>query len=587
MPLYTGEIKQPPRDYTPHPNDIVSRNLASDAREDRIMGSAAAAWGAKRVADQWVRTSPTYDPSRGLSQIFDKPIADIKDAITAHRNGTAARNVNFNPDPYRGMAPNNYPQIAPPSSSKAIVPATQRIANDPYGVRSNANFSTKNRLKSTWKGVAGSTLNKLLALYVPYKFYQAHKTDALRDRYLNKEMTLQEVNNMRYERGITGRAKTAGTVDTFKGVSGRPGVQGVPSIKNSTSAAPKTKTAAEDLPADTPADTPAGKGALALAAAAGGHFGAALYNHEKVLKRRNALLEKRDLERKLRTLESEIDAKRSQFLDSIRDPRANVSDLNYKFLQDVASYGDKKRDLLEQGKRARYENASSRQPGRDALKNRNKYLKRGAGLLAGTAALGTYAYTDWKNKQQEKTAAQGEDLAVLTVNDRDLAAKGAVAAGTASSIALLRAANSEHDFRMAKKNRRGAVLHAKRVNRDIRANDFERDVFGKFISELETENFEKRMNLDANRPDFEAAYDALDQERSRISKFEDAKLREFRDKDSALKSLKYKLNTERKMLRDTMREAPKVRNKALAAAGIGGAAALGLGAYALHNDTQD
>jgi hypothetical protein len=585
MPLYTGENKQPPRDYTPHPNDIVSRNLASDAREDRIMGSAAAAWGTKRVADQWVRTSPTYDPSRGISQIFDKPIADIKDAITAHRNSTAARNVNFNPDPYRGMAPNNYPQIAPSASSKAIVPATQRIANDPYGVRSNANFTTKNRLKSTWKGVAGSTLNKLLALYVPYKFYQAHKTDALRDRYLNKEMTLQEVNNMRYERGITGRAKTAGTVDTFKGVSGRPGVQGVPSIKNSTSAAPKTKTAAEDLPSD----TPAGKGALALSAAAGGHFGAALYNHEKVLKRRNALLERRDVERKIRErirqfdIEDALWMKRVVEAPTLADALRNTEGLN----RARSTYTDDMMDLRFKAARPRLESSLYRLSGRDALKNRNKYLKRGAGLLAGTAALGTYAYHDWMNKQQEKTAAQGDDLAVITLNDHDIAAKGAVAAGSASGIALLRAANSEHDFRMAKKNRRGAVLHAKRVNRDIKANAHERSVLEKFTDELREENLEKRLKLNVFDPDEKAAYDALMQERDRISDFENAKLREFRDKNSALTSLKYKLKTERKMLRDTMREAPKMRNKALTAAGIGGAAALGLGAYALHNDTQD
>lgn len=426
MPLYTGENKQPPRDYTPNPNDIVSRNLAADARGDRIMGSAAAAWGAKRVADQWVRTSPTYDPSRGVSQIFDKPIADLKDAVTAYRKGTAAQNNNFTPNPYRGMAPNNYPQIAPPAASKAVIPATQRIVNDPHGMRSNANFSTKNRLKSTWKGVAGSLTNKLLALYVPYKFYKAHKTDELRNRYLNKEMTLQEVNNMRYERGITGRSKTAGTVDTFKGVSGRPGVQGVPSIKNPTSSAPKIK-----------------------------------------------------------------------------------------------------------------------------------------------------------------TAAQGEDLAVVTLNDRDLAAKGAVGAGIVSAGSLLGAADQEYDLRMAKKKRRGTVLHARRVNRDLRANKRESDALWGFIDELRTENLNKRLNLDVHRPDFEEAYDALDQERERISAFEKAKRRELNNKESVLSSLKYKLNTERKNLRETLREAPKLRNKALTAAGIGGAAALGLGAYALRNDTQD
>lgn len=583
MPLYTGENKQPPRDYTPNPNDIVSRNLAADARGDRIMGSAAAAWGAKRVADQWVRTSPTYDPSRGISQIFDKPIADLKDAVTAYRKGTAAQNNNFTPNPYRGMAPNNYPQIAPPASSKALIPATQRIVNDPYGARSNVNFSTKNRLKSTWKGVAGSLTNKLLALYVPYKFYQAHKTDALRDRYLNKEMTLQEVNNMRYERGITGRSKTAGTVDTFKGVSGRPGVQGVPSIKNSTSTAPKIKTAAED----DPTYTPAGMGALALSGIAGGHLGAALHNHEKVLKRRNALFEHRDAKRKLRSLDREMKAKRYHLFDAIEDPSTNIEDIMRKHNQDFSSYVDKKMDLMAQASHGGRESFLYRQSGRDALKNRNKHLKRGAGLLAGTAALGTYAYHDWKNKQQEKTAAQGEDLAVVTVNDRDLAAKGAVGAGIVSASSLLGAADQEYDLRMAKKKRRGTVLHARRVNRDLRANKREQSDLWGFLSELREENLRKRLNLDVHRPDFEEAYDALEQERERISAFDKAKRRELSDKESVLSSLKYKLNTERKNLRETLREAPKLRNKALTAAGIGGAAALGLGAYALHNDTQD
>lgn len=583
MPLYTGENKQPPRDYTPNPNDIVSRNLAADARGDRIMGSAAAAWGAKRVADQWVRTSPTYDPSRGVSQIFDKPIADLKDAVTAYRKGTAAQNNNFTPNPYRGMAPNNYPQIAPPAASKAVIPATQRIVNDPHGMRSNANFSTKNRLKSTWKGVAGSLTNKLLALYVPYKFYQAHKTDELRNRYLNKEMTLQEVNNMRYERGITGRSKTAGTVDTFKGVSGRPGVQGVPSIKNSTSSAPKIKTAAEN----DPTHTPAGVGALALSGMAGGHLGAALHNHEKVLKRRNALFEHRDAKRKLRSLDREMKAKRYHLFDAIDDPRTNIEDIMRKHNQDFSSYVDKKMDLMAQASHGGRESFLYRQSGRDALKNRNKHLKRGAGLLAGTAALGTYAYHDWKNKQQEKTAAQGEDLAVVTLNDRDLAAKGAVGAGIVSAGSLLGAADQEYDLRMAKKKRRGTVLHAKRVNRDLRATKRESSALWGFIDELRTENFNKRLNLDADRPDFEEAYDALDQERERISAFEKAKRRELNNKESVLSSLKYKLNTERKTLRETLREAPKLRNKALTAAGIGGAAALGLGAYALRNDTQD
>lgn len=583
MPLYTGDNKQPPRDYTPNPNDIVSRNLAADARGDRIMGSAAAAWGAKRVADQWVRTSPTYDPSRGISQIFDKPIADLKDAVTAYRKSTTAHNTNFTPNPYRGMAPNNYPQIAPPAASKAIIPATQRIVNDPYGVRSNANFSTKNRLKSTWKGAAGSLTNKLLALYVPYKFYQAHKTDALRDRYLNKEMTLQEVNNMRYERGITGRAKTAGTVDTFKGVSGRPGVQGVPSIKNSNSAAPKIKTAAED----SPANTPAGMGALALSGMAGGHLGAALHNHEKVLKRRNALFERRDLERQIRALNRDYDATRAHYFDAIMDPNANVEGLFRKQMDNSRAHSEALLDLRFKAARPRLGSTLYRQVGRDALKNRNKYLKRGAGLLAGTAALGAYAYNDWNNKQQEKTAAQGEDLAVLTLNDRDLAAKGAVGAGIVSASSLLGAADQEYDLRMAKKKRRGTVLHARRVNRDLRANKRESSALWGFLEELRSDNLNKRLNLDVHRPDFEEAYDALDQERERISAFEKAKRRELNNKESVLSSLKYKLNTERKTLRETLREAPKLRNKALTAAGIGGAAALGLGAYALRNDTQD
>lgn len=673
MPLYTGENNQPPRDYKPNPNDVISRNLAADAREDRILAGAGAAWGAKRVADQWVRTSPTYDPSRGLSQIFDKPVSDIKDTVTAFRNRANQPNVNFNPDPYRGMAPGNHPQLGAPATSKALIPATQRISTDYSSRVADPRFSTKNRLKSTWKGVAGSGVNKLLALAVPYKLYQAYKTDELRRRYLNKEMSLQEVNRMRYDRGIVGATKTAGTVDTFKGAHNMPRVAGVPSASNSTPAAPKMKTAADD----NIATTPSGMASIAMGAVTGSQFGKAVANHGHVLERRDAIMKSRDLQRKLRNLAKEHAENQVRWADHIVKSRPGEMDgLLSNHIDELKDYANRKGDLLIEQYRSDSARKWQRKSGRNALIRRNKYLKRGAGLLAGTAAMGAYAVHDWNKNHQEKTAADHapaevtplsmagtaagiiggvqltgaasahiadrflsntplrdtiltdairkqrgkflrngamftagavglgayehwkdkqtktaaheDDVATITVNKRDAAAKGALGLASVSTGALLSAANSQHDLMISRNLRRSTALHSKRVGRDYRANKKEWDALQSKIQDKRQKLFDRRLELDLFTPEGKEEHEALRRIGEKLDNIESKAHKAYRAKDSDLFHLKTKLKYERKLNRELFREATKNRKNALIGAGGSGLAALGLGAYAMHNhDTQE
>ena len=673
MPLYTGENNQPPRDYKPNPNDVISRNLAADAREDRILAGAGAAWGAKRVADQWVRTSPTYDPSRGLSQIFDKPVSDIKDTVTAFRNRTNQPNVNFNPDPYRGMAPGNHPQLGAPATSKALIPATQRISTDYSSRVADPRFSTKNRLKSTWKGVAGSGVNKLLALAVPYKLYQAHKTDELRRRYLNKEMSLQEVNRMRYDRGIVGATKTAGTVDTFKGAHNMPRVAGVPSASNSTPAAPKMKTASDD----NIVTTPLGMASIAMGAATGSQFGKAVANHKRVLKRRDAIMESRDLHNKIRDAEKAYSAKQALWYDQIANARpGEIDGIMANHLREIGKHSENVAGMQVKKMMPDLERKHLRTSGHNALIRRNKYLKRGAGLLAGTAALGAYSVHDFKKKHQEKTAADNapaevtplsmastaagviggtqlagaglmhvadkairstpykdtfldniarkqrdkflrngalftagalglgaynrwrdnqtktaaheDDVATFTLNKRDAAAKGAVGLASASAGALFAAADSQHDLMTTRNLRKSSVHHAKRVGRDYRANQKEWDAIQSKIQDKRQKLFDLKMETDMFTPEGKAEYERLRGLGEKLDNIESKAHKAYLSKDSDLFQLKSKLKYERKLNREILREATKTRKNALIGAGVSGAAALGLGAYALHNhDTQE
>ena len=673
MPLYTGENNQPPRDYKPNPNDVISRNLAADAREDRILAGAGAAWGAKRVADQWVRTSPTYDPSRGLSQIFDKPVSDIKDTVTAFRNRANQPNVNFNPDPYRGMAPGNHPQLGAPATSKALIPATQRISTDYSSRVADPRFSTKNRLKSTWKGVAGSGVNKLLAFAVPYKLYQAYKTDELRRRYLNKEMSLQEVNRMRYDRGIVGATKTAGTVDTFKGAHNMPRVAGVPSASSSTPAAPKLKTASDD----NIATTPSGIATLGLGALAGAHFGAAAANYKTLKDRKLAVYGAKGPHKALlrnTQYESNLNAFYKDWLKTA-DPK-DIDSILKKHQRDWDDLLAAKSRLTSEKELADVQRNALRRRGQAAKHLAPKYLKRGAGLLAGTAALGAYSVHDFKKKQQEKTAsdnlpaevtplsmastaagviggtqlagaglmhvadkamqntpfkdtfvadfarnqrgkflrngamftagalglgaynrwrdsqtktaAHDDDVATFTLNKRDAAAKGAVGLASASAGALFAAADSQHDLMTTRNLRRGSVLHAKRVGRDYRANQKEWDAIQSKIQDKRQKLFDLKMETDIFTPEGKAEYERLSGLGQKLDNIESKAHKAFLSKDSDLFQLKTKLKYERKLNREILREATKTRKNALIGAGVSGAAALGLGAYALHNhDTQE
>ena len=658
MPLYTGEIKQPPRDYTPHPNDVISRSLANDAREDRIMAGAGAAWGATRVADQWVRTSPTYDPSRGISQIFDKPVADLKDTVTAFRKGTPT--TGFNPDPYRGMAPGNHPQLSAPSNSKALMPATQRIATDFSRRVADPRFTTKNRLKATWKGVSGNTLNKLLALAVPYKLYQAHKTDELRKRYLAKDMTLQEVNKMRYDRGIVGATKTAGTVDTFRGAHNMPRVAGVPSASGSTPAAPKMKTAAEDHIAT----TPSGLAAIGLGGLAGAHFGAAAANYEALNNRKLAVYGANGPHKALlrnKQYEANLNAYYNDWLQTA-DPK-DIESIRKKQRRDSVYLSAERSRLTKEKEIADKQRNMLRRRGQAAKSLGPKYLKRGAGLLAGTAAMGAYAVHDWNKNHPEKTAsdnmpsevtplsmastagamnvvhkamqntpmensivadivrkqrgkllrngalftagavglgaynrwkenqvktaAHEDDVAVLTLNKRDAAAKGALGLGMVGTGALYAAADATHDLMTTKNRRRGSIMQAKHVARDYKANKQEWDAIQNKINDKRNKLFDLKMETDMFTPEGKAEYDRLRGLGEKLDNIESDAHKAYLKKDSDLFHLKTKLKYERKLDRVLIREAMKTRKNALIGAGVSGAAALGLGAYALHNDTQD
>ena len=130
-------------------------------------------------------------------------------------------------------------------------------------------------------------------------------------------------------------------------------------------------------------------------------------------------------------------------------------------------------------------------------------------------------------------------------------------------------------------------MQEKHVARDYKANKQEWEALQNKINDKRNKLFDLKMETDMFTPEGKAEYDRLRGLGEKLDDIESKAHKSYLKKDSDLFALRTKLKYERKLDRSLIREATKKRKEALIGAGVSGAAALGLGAYALHNDTQD